>query len=649
MVSSVWRRSGGAFSAVLALIAVCMAMCVAAPTQALAKSYEISRVAIDATLDADGTLHVTEDRTFDFDGDFNGVYWRLPQGNYEGRQLEPEAESVGVVSDNGSFEPFVQDYSGDPHSYELTQYSSYVEAKLYNPAEDQQVTYRITYSIPQLATAWKDTGELYWKFVSDGWDETSHNVTCTIHLPVPAGQQVTLEQNVRAWGHGTLDGEVRFSGDDVVYMVPSVGSDDYAEARITFPVEWLSVAPSGESRMSAILEQEQRWADEANRRREMARSIYYGALTLVVAVGAVACVVSLLLYRRYKQKHRPVFEDRYFRDVPSDDHPAVLGALIHDDEVGSPELTATLMRISDEGAVDLSYVQTPKKGAFSRGKETYRLTYNPKRAQKIEDPIDNALLDLLFKTVAPRVKGYEKPADGRIELDFDDIKKVAKKKPERFMDAYKEWKDTAEGQAHLRGFFTDSSNGRGWCVLMIILCGLAAFLGFFAFLIFEAPLPMFLSLLSPVAGIVVSAIVVVHLKALSSEAVELTAKLEALRRWLKEFTRLDEAVPTDVVLWNRLLVMAVVLGVADEVIKQLRMVLPQMLEDPDFMPTYMWWGTYGRMDSPASVFEEASRSSYQASVAALAASSSSSGGGGGGGFSGGGGGGFGGGGGGGAF
>ena len=63
MVSSVWRRSGGAFSAVLALIAVCMAMCVAAPTQALAKSYEISRVAIDATLDADGTLHVTEDRT----------------------------------------------------------------------------------------------------------------------------------------------------------------------------------------------------------------------------------------------------------------------------------------------------------------------------------------------------------------------------------------------------------------------------------------------------------------------------------------------------------------------------------------------------------------------------------------------------------
>lgn len=649
MVSQRFRVRCGALVMALVVAVACLVAGFVAPRSALAKSYEISRVVMDVTLEPNGTLRVVEDRTFDFDGSFNGVYWDLPQGDYEGRELVPQVESVGVVSDDGSFEPFVQDYSGDPHSYELTSYSSYIEAKLYNPVDDEQVTYRITYSIPDLAFAWKDTGELYWKFVSDGWDETSQNVTCTIHLPVPAGEQVTPEQNVRAWGHGTLDGEVRFSGNDVVYMVPAVGSDDFAEARITFPVEWLSVEPSSESRLSAILDEEQRWADEANRRREMARTIYYGALTIIVAVGVAACVIALLIYRRYKQKHKPVFEDRYFRDVPSNDHPAVLGALIHDDTVGSPELTATLMRISDEGAVDLSYVKTPKNAKRTKFDETYRLTYNPKRAQKIDDPIDQALLDLLFVTVAPRVKGYKKPEDGRIELDFDDIKKVAKKKPQRFMDGYDDWKGAAEGQAHLRGFFTDSSNGRGWCALLITLCGLTILLGFFAFLVFDAPWPMFLSLLSPIAAIVVCAVIIAKLKPLSPQAVELTAKLEALRRWLKEFTRLDEAVPTDVVLWNRLLVMAVVLGVADEVIKQLRMVLPQMLEDPDFMPTYMWWGTYGRMDSPASVFEEASRSSYQASVAALAASSSSSGGGGGGGFSGGGGGGFGGGGGGGAF
>ena len=134
----------------------------------------------------------------------------------------------------------------------------------------------------------------------------------------------------------------------------------------------------------------------------------------------------------------------------------------------------------------------------------------------------------------------------------------------------------------------------------------------------------------------------------SQEALELTAQLEALRRWLKDFTRLEEAVPRDVVLWNRLLIMAVVLGVADEVIKQLRMVAPELLNDVALASTYGWY--YGHGPSmPMRSFSEAAAAAHSVSTAALSSSSDSGGGGGGGGFSGGGGGGFGGGGGGGAF
>ena len=50
------------------------------------------------------------------------------------------------------------------------------------------------------------------------------------------------------------------------------------------------------------------------------------------------------------------------------------------------------------------------------------------------------------------------------------------------------------------------------------------------------------------------------LNSLSDEALELQAKLKALRRWLKDFTRLGEAIPTDVVLWNQLLVITIVLA-----------------------------------------------------------------------------------------
>ncbi len=99
---------------------------------------------------------------------------------------------------------------------------------------------RISYTMNNVVNAWADTGELYWKFVSDGWDVPSDNVTCRVHLPVPAGVTVSGGDNVRAWGHGPLDASLSFDGNDVVYTVPGVGTDEYAEARIAFPVEWLT-------------------------------------------------------------------------------------------------------------------------------------------------------------------------------------------------------------------------------------------------------------------------------------------------------------------------------------------------------------------------------------------------------------------------
>ncbi|MEY8437615.1 DUF2207 domain-containing protein [Atopobiaceae bacterium 24-176] len=643
------RRRPGDLTLLLAVVAVTFAAWLAAPAPALAKSYEIPRVDIDATLQPDGTLVVTEDRTFSFDGSFNGVYWRLPAGDYEGRSVEPQVESVGVVSPSGQLQAFSEGYSGDTGTYELDPAGSYTEVKLYNPADDEDVTYRIVYRLPGLASAWADTGELYWKFVSDGWDETSQNVTCRIHLPVPAGQSVEPEGNVRAWGHGTLDGSVSFDSDDVVFSVPAVGGDDFAEARVTFPVSWLSVAPSSQPRLDSILSEEQRWADEANRRRETARAIVGGSEVAIVAVGAACLAVPVWALMRYRKRHRPVFQDEYFRDVPSSDHPAVLGALLNNGDATSEGFTATLMGVSDAGAVDLSYVQIPKKGLLGGSRDDYRLVKNPSRADALRDPVDRAFMRCLFDEVAPLAKGYEAPADGRVTLDFSSLKKVAKKHPDEFVRAYDAWSGAVEGACAERGFFTGESTGAGFCILTFVLGILAIIFGIGALIVFDAPPTAFLMLLVPIAGVVVSLVVAARLKAYSAEAVELRAKLEALRRWLKDFTRLGEAVPTDVVLWNRLLVMAVVLGVADEVIAQLRVAVPELLDDPGFMPTYIWWSAHGSMGSPAEAFGAAAASSYQASTAAIAASSNSSGGGGGGGFSGGGGGGFGGGGGGGAF
>ena len=459
------------------------------PGQALAsdRSYQITQVDIDATVDADGTLHVMETRTFDFDGSFNGVYWDIPTGYNpnNGQEVEINVTSAGE-STAGSLLAFQLSDSDEDGTYSISDRGSIQRLKIYSAHRNEKAKFTIAYDATGIATRWQDTGELYWKFVSDGWDVSSNNVTCTLHLPVPAGEGVTPGQNVRAWGHGPLDGSVSFSGSDVVFTASGVGTDEYAEMRVTFPQSWLSgLLQSSAGRLDSILSEEQQWADEANARRTRARILVWGtgALAAIAAVGTV--VLALLKKRKYDRDNEPDFKDKYFRDVPTSDHPAVLGALFNGGSVEGKELTATLMHLTDEGYISLEKVTTKKKGLFGdKVREDYRVTKlkgMPRSSGSARDKathtVDSKTLSLLFKTISD---------DGE-KLYFSRIESFAKKEPELYHSAYEKWEGAVTGKYAER--FEDGGekgNGRGWLVLAGVIDCILAFAVFVAYLIFEA-------------------------------------------------------------------------------------------------------------------------------------------------------------------
>ena len=644
-------------NAILSCVAtfmVALALLLVLPARlAFARDYSIDSVSIDATVGTDGSVSVHEERTFDFDGSFHGVYWEIPSGSYNGRWIDTTITSVGEIV-GGEYIEFTEEYSDNDHTYQLSESGDVITVKLYSAHEDESAIFVINYTDTNLAARYDDVSELYWKFVSDGWDEESRNVRCTVHLPVPDGKVVEPEENVRAWGHGPLDASVSFNGNDIVYTVPGVGTSEFAEARITFPAEWLSACTSQGGRvLQDILAEERQWADEANAKRERARMLTYGGLGIVGIGTLFVAVLPIVLRIRYRRSHKSQFDDKYFRDVPTDDHPAVLGALYRGGSPAGEDFTATLMRLTDLGAISLELVTIESKRVLGgkKRRQDYRLTVSPRAADMKLDPIDRRALLVLFEDIgrfAPSVKDMEGVEAGTTVI-FSDLEKVAKKHPERYHNALEGWNAIVESTASGRGFFrSEKSSGHGLAILGVFLSIVFFILTVFLMIITEAWLPCVILILLQVCAVAVNGIVLAVNKDMSNEAIEVKAKLEALRRWLKDFTRLEEAVPRDVVLWNRLLVMAVVLGVADEVVKQLKMVAPELLEDQALSSTYGWYyvGPHGR---PYESFSTNYSSAHHVSSAALASSSSSSGGGGGGGFSGGGGGGFGGGGGGGAF
>ena len=110
-----------------------------------------------------------------------------------------------------------------------------------------------------------------------------------------------------------------------------------------------------------------------------------------------------------------------------------------------------------------------------------------------------------------------------------------------------------------------------------------------------------------------------------------------------DFTRIEEAIPSDVTLWNRLLVMATELDVADKVVEQLKVAAP------DLLPRLGAWVGGAIEKDPAQVLKRSvehgvsishEKLYHDVSTGDLASSRDSSSGGSGGGFSSGGGGGF---------
>ena len=634
---------------------------------ARADDYSMDQTNIDATLDTSGGLTVTEVRAFDFDGDFHGVYWKIPKGENgtNGRTVSVQVLDAGIV-EGGQARSFTESSAGANETYSITDYGSYLQIKLYSAQSDTTAHFYVSYYADGIATRWSDTGELYWKFVSDGWDVESQNVTCTIHLPVPSGESVVGGDNVRAWGHGPLDASLAFDGNDIVYTVPGVGSSEFAEARITFPASWISECPetSGE-KLSSILAEEQKNADDANARRAAARAAMYGVTGICLAVAVAAIVAALITRRRYKATHTAKFDAKYFRDVPTGDHPVVLAMLATGEDPGPEGLTASLMRLTDEHVVQLDKVKLSKKKVLgSKEVEDYRASLvGPIPESALGTPAeresarhaDVAAVNFLFRHLARKISRPNDPSYAGDEpaLYFSVIKKYAKSAPEAYSDAYKSWESSINAE-YLRRFSGNGSlkgAGRGVAILLGSLSVLAAFLEVFVVgIMFEGDILLALGVAAICGACGALSLFLVSgkfFKDISASAIETKAKVLALKRWLQEFTRLDEAVPTDVILWNRLLVMAVALGVADKVIEQLKVVMPELLDDPSFMPVYSWYYMgHSGMGSPADVFGGAI---HDASVAAIANSVDASGGGGGGGFSSGGGGGFGGGGGGGAF
>ena len=583
------------------------------------KSYDFPEVQIDATVQPDGSLDLVERRTFNFDGEFSFAFFTVAESPslVEGFTVR-EGDRVIPITDESSYE---------------------FKARWNFHADDEERTFTISYRVRCAVDVWADTAHLNWQFIGTGWEVPTDHAFVRVHLPgaatnpnkvpradtcpaeTPAPSVETrplAEGETLAWGHGPLGGEVRIPDPQTVTLeISDLPEFTFVEGSILFPETAVPLGYQISAPMrDTIATTEAELAEQANaeRRELLAIQAENDAQRrfLWFAMGGLFVAFTLLvLIARLRDRVPGV--PQILQTPPEETHPVELAQMwaVANGTLGMSNVYRTqMLHLAQIGAIELQAV-----GPVT-DPDDFRVRL---KDMKNALPQDIEFLEFLF------------PKSTDDDIALSSLKPSGQRKTE-----LREWWKLVDssGKSVLRGLLP----AMRWESLTTTLLGIASIpAGVVLTAMIESPVALLLIALGLV-GMTIAHILI--RPRIGEQGRERMAKWRAFRRFLTEFSSLPEAPTLAVVIWEQYLVYATALGVADEVEKQVKALIP-----PQELPS-PWKGAPSGAHAMAFVHSFNTVPVHSAASASVSTSSTSSGigsfsssSGGGGGFSGGGGGG----------
>lgn len=589
--------------------------------------YSIAKFTIDAYVNDDGSLYVQERiiqkgsfngyiRDINYKNDslpiFNGKLESFKGSDiYNASAINFVAVSDFDVNSNQIIKQFdISNYAnnGDYGVYQYTPSNNGISLKMYNPSNYESKGYYITYNLDNVIVVHNDVAELYWNFIGDQFKDTLNNVTINIHLP-------KADKTKKVWAHGPLDGLVENDTDMTVKATMGrVSAYTPVDIRMTFDKTMITSAKkiTNVDALDKILTVEKERADEANRQRAIAKTISTIMGIFIYTWIAGLIYLFIYIYNKYDKERKSTFNNQYNREIIEDYSVGVVDYVMKK-QITSNALSACILDMIRKKIIKVE--QTDKKN-------DYILIYDSKNKLPLLE-YEEHLITWLIQTVG----------DGQ-KVSLRDIKDYGKGNNTNaiaFMEEYKKWQKMIETEANKFNFYEDSLGIK-------LKAGLYAIIGIVLFV-----LNIVFTVNNPIGYItlflaIIFLIYIILFSKRTTIGNEHYAKWKAFKRFLLDFGRFKEKELPEIVLWEKYLVYATILGVADKVEKVMKIKLQEINPNNTnmmYMPLYYHMGV-------SSTFSHAVSTTMTSAIASSTTSSATGSGGGfssGGGFGGGGGGG----------
>lgn len=373
LFQSLWNSLGWntpyLLCAVILLMICLLPFCM--PGKALAADYRCSEVDLLASVETDGSVHMTDQRIFDLtEGESapERLKW-LYDGFIEGAEVTIERVRMAPVDGDGALAgewtelpetTFLLPWRGgggpehDAWAYDKFQHTLYA----FVDAMPERVMFEVVYRVEDAIEAFDDAADFQWLYVPQDYDVALADVRAEVVLPVAADDSVKVMENVYAWGHGPADGEVDIRSDGtVIFTDPAVEPTMYAKARVMFPVEWLTnlseearLANQGTLQYYWTSRYEETWVDTDTSQEVIRLGLALGLLGL----SAALLLAALIVWWRWGRERLPAFRDDYWMNPPADAMaPAVLGRLWRWNHESPDDIVATVLDMVHRGVLEV--------------------------------------------------------------------------------------------------------------------------------------------------------------------------------------------------------------------------------------------------------------------------------------------------------
>jgi uncharacterized membrane protein len=493
-----------------------------------AKSVRFLSLVSDATERADGSMAVHEDLTIRFDGSFT----------FGTRTFESNFSSIHdiVVSENGKSLPVETIAGGIRWSF-----NAFSETR----------DFTIDYVVDDAVSVGSDVGELYWKFMG-----TSHpaidRMAVTIHVPgeglKPAAPDTPPSDAnvVRAWGHvATKVGTISNEGNLITFQTANVPADAFVEARVAAPASVFTAASAGEPRLPTILREEQGFQTDYRDNQRVRDGMVIGALV----VSALAAAAFLFNFLRSGKEPKPLTTIGDYWREPLADPPAIVTSTLKFGRVDGTAFASTVLDLARRGYLTIRHEHIER---FGPDEDLYHFTWTGKGTDPLS-PYEADLLQNLFR--------------GQNAVTSKEFASWARSHPGEAQSFWRGWKKKVSDDLRVRGYIETGRIGV-WLihVVSIVVCCFACILAVTVSRSWWAIVP----------GVVTAGLVVLTgtLQRRTPRGAEAAEEAKALRRYIRDFSTLDEAPVESLVIWEQFLVAAVALGVASELIRGLQARIP---------------------------------------------------------------------------